>query len=619
MPPNAIRRVHGRALPALVLALAAAGICDPGRAQGPSSGPNEPGMPGKVIDSKGRSAANFLKVTQKTPQRSLSNDNFVYRADGKRLVDVLQDFAASQGVPAVTAEGLDGIVNANFNTKPELFLKSIAKAYNIIWYHDGTALYFYPGRAIESRIFRLKGFRRQELQSLLRSLDLDQERYPLRYDAAQNTLFVSGPPRLVDLVSYALEALEAGVTEGAGMTVRVFPLRFASASDRMMGETNIPGMVTTLRGLYASSGNNKSGPAGEPGLDAKQDADTNKKATAMMPQLRPGQYLSSANGRTDRSERPAPRPVAQAPDRDDVPPQFEADEGGNAVIVKGRADRMADYESLIKRLDQKPRLVELEATIIEVNSDSVDALGVNWSLRGARGSFSMGAPQTSSVLSEVNSFTLGTVISNAGRELLARVNALQGEGKARILSKPSVLGVANRTAVMREKRVASVRVAGNKEVSLFQVEAGTLLEMTPQVTYSDGANSIKLSLYIEDGSFETGSVDQIPIVKKTEIRTEAHVLEGESLLIGGITVESEQTHRSGVPGLSKLPVLGGLFRTRERQGQRTERLFLITPRLMDSGANARLRTLTAPEAPAVPAVPTPVRDVPAQSPAFAPN
>lgn len=619
MPPNAIRRVHGRALPALVLALAAAGICDPGRAQGPSSGPNEPGMPGKVIDSKGRSAANFLKVTQKTPQRSLSNDNFVYRADGKRLVDVLQDFAASQGVPAVTAEGLDGIVNANFNTKPELFLKSIAKAYNIIWYHDGTALYFYPGRAIESRIFRLKGFRRQELQNLLRSLDLDQERYPLRYDAAQNTLFVSGPPRLVDLVSYALEALEAGVTEGAGMTVRVFPLRFASASDRMMGETNIPGMVTTLRGLYTSSGNNKSGPAGEPGLDAKQEADTNKKAAAMMPQLRPGQYLSSTNGRTDRSERPAPRPVAQAPDRDDVPPQFEADEGGNAVIVKGRADRMADYESLIKRLDQKPRLVELEATIIEVNSDSVDALGVNWSLRGARGSFSMGAPQTSSVLSEVNSFTLGTVISNAGRELLARVNALQGEGKARILSKPSVLGVANRTAVMREKRVASVRVAGNKEVSLFQVEAGTLLEMTPQVTYSDGANSIKLSLYIEDGSFETGSVDQIPIVKKTEIRTEAHVLEGESLLIGGITVESEQTHRSGVPGLSKLPVLGGLFRTRERQGQRTERLFLITPRLMDSGANARLRTLTAPEAPAVPAVPTPVRDVPAQSPAFAPN
>lgn len=618
MPPDAIRRVHGRALPALVLALAAAAACEPGLAQGLSPAPNESGMPGKVIDSKGRSTASLIKVTHKTPQRSLSNENFVYRADGKRLVDVLQDFAASQGVPAVTAEGLDGIVNANFNTKPELFLKSIAKAYNIIWYHDGTALYFYPGRAIESRIFRLKGFRRQELQNLLRSLDLDQERYPLRYDAAQNTLFVSGPPRLVDLVTYALEALEAGVTEGAGSTVRVFPLRFASASDRMMGETNIPGMVTTLRGLYTPSGD-KSGPAGEAGLDAKQNADTNKKAMAITPQLRPGQYLSSVNGRTDRSERPAPRPVAQGPDRDDVPPQFEADEGGNAVIVKGRADRMADYESLIKRLDQKPRLVELEATIIEVNSDSVDALGVNWSLRGARGSFSMGAPQTSSVLSQASSFTLGTVISDAGRELLARVNALQGEGKARILSKPSVLGVANRTAVMREKRVASVRVAGNKEVSLFQVEAGTLLEMTPQVTYSDGANSIKLSLYIEDGSFEAGSVDQIPIVKKTEIRTEAHVLEGESLLIGGITVESEQTHRSGVPGLSKLPVLGGLFRTRERQGQRTERLFLITPRLMDSGANARLRTLTAPEAPAVPAVPTPVRDVPAQSPAFAPN
>ncbi len=58
----------------------------------------------------------------------------------------------------------------------------------------------------------------------------------------------------------------------------------------------------------------------------------------------------------------------------------------------GRADRMAEYESLIHRLDQKPQLVELEATIIEVNSDSVDALGVNWSLRAGTSSIATNLP-----------------------------------------------------------------------------------------------------------------------------------------------------------------------------------------------------------------------------------
>jgi type III secretion protein C len=200
-----------------------------------------------------------------------------------------------------------------------------------------------------------------------------------------------------------------------------------------------------------------------------------------------------------------------------------------------------------------------------------------------------------------NTFALGTVIADAGRELLARVNALQGEGKARVLSKPSVLGVANRAAVMREKRVATVRVAGTLEANLFQIEAGTLLEMTPQVTDTEGSD-IKLSLYIEDGSFETRVVDQVPIVKKTEIRTEAYVREGESLLIGGITVESEQVQDNNVPGLSRLPLIGGIFRSSERQTQRTERLFLITPRLL--GAGARPAAVAASTAFAAPAAPT---------------
>jgi type III secretion protein C len=174
------------------------------------------------------------------------------------------------------------------------------------------------------------------------------------------------------------------------------------------------------------------------------------------------------------------------------------------------------------------------------------------------------------------------------------------------LSKPLVLGVANRTAIMREKRIASVRVSGSRDANLFQVEAGTLLEMTPQVTAFDGINRIKLSIYIEDGNFESRSVDQIPIIKKTEIRTEAHVREGESLLIGGITVESEESLVNGVPGLSRVPIVGGAFRTTDSRTRRTERMFLITPRLPGSPYSTQPVAKTqAPASAPAPAVAAP--------------
>jgi type III secretion protein C len=290
-------------------------------------------------------------------------------------------------------------------------------------------------------------------------------------------------------------------------------------------------------------------------------------------------------------------------------PRFEADEGTNAVIVQGRAYRMREYEALIQRLDQRPVLVELQAMIIDVSEDNARSLGIDWSVQGNRGQLSVtspggGPPQTGGGqgLLGNGTYTIGTLVADAGRQLMLRINAMQGEGKARVVSKPSVLGVANRPAVMKEKRVATVRVAGNLDAKLYQIEAGTLLQVTPQVVSAGGVNQIKLSLYIEDGNFEASSVDQVPVLKKTEIRTEAHVREGESLLIGGLMVEASTDQQSGVPLLKDVPLVGGLFRWSGSRATRTERLFLITPKLV--GGSAALPPSPAPGGDLDPGAPT---------------
>lgn len=537
---------------------------------------------------------------------------FVYRAEGKRVSEVLLDFASSQGLPAVMADGIEGTVQANFDTTPDKFLDAMTRTYGVIWYHDGTALYFYPTGSVQSRLFRLKGFRREQVSELLESLQIGDRRFPLRFNSAESTLLVYGPPRHVELVGAAIESLDVGAMERNRKTVRVVPLRFASAGDRTLGQARIRGLASILTSLYS------------PGASAASTEQEAPALTEVQPdKLRALQGVMGADNRLadvlarKPQEAAGAKPAArasgstrglQSPIDDDAPPTFIADEGTNSIVILARPQRMAEYVETIHRLDVQPVLVELEATIIDVSSDSIDSLGIDWSVKGSRGSVSVTHPQSGN---STGTFNISTLWADAGRELLARVDALNAKGKARVVAKPKVLGVANRPAVMREKRVATVRVAGNLEANLFQIEAGTLLQVTPQITSvpepgGGVSDRIKLSLYIEDGNFEQTSVDNIPVVKRTEIMTEAHVGEGESLLIGGITTTSESSRLDEVQGLGRIPVLGALFRHRNDTSGRSERLFLISPRLVREPVAGTAPVVAPPPSPApAPFVPPP--------------
>ena len=161
-----------------------------------------------------------------------------------------------------------------------------------------------------------------------------------------------------------------------------------------------------------------------------------------------------------------------------------------------------------------------------------------------------------------------------------------------------MLGSVNRTATMSDKQTASVRVAGNLDANLFTIETGTTLKVTPQVvTYADH-REVHLSLTIQDGDFEGTLVDAVPVIKQTEIDTEATVREGESLLIGGISVEQQSKSDSAVPLLGRIPVLGQLFRHDENNGSKTERMFLLTPKVITADRTRGLASVPTVVAPA---------------------
>jgi type III secretion protein C len=534
----------------------------------------------------------------------LSQKTFVYKAETRKLPDVLQDFAANMELPIFIADGVDGTVNGKFHLTPSSFLDLMSSAYGLTWYFDGHGLFVYPAKASQSKVLFLRDFGAERIERLLQSLKLGDKRFPLRYDAQEKTLVVSGPPRHIELIDSMVDAIAQRGREEGRRVVRVFPLKYAAANDQTIGGATVTGMVTVLNQVYGNNGKSDAGNAaagGPPGaspmspMSAIYGANPDTSAAQAKYTDHNDKTLGAMASAFSLGSSPAERPGARTATAitpvplDDDRPVFTSDDANNAVIVMGLPHRMTIYADLIRQLDVSSDLVELEATIIDVRHDDVASIGVNWQMSNRSTTAGYDSPPALAAAAG-SVFQLTTLSGNLSRQLLLKVDALQQQGRARVIARPRVVGVTNRVASMKDTRTASVRVSGNLSTNLYSLETGTTIEVIPRKILVDGIKAIKMALSIQDGSFDTNTVDQIPIVKRTAISTEAYVGEGEGLLIGGISSEADSTSESGLPGLSRIPLFGALFRTAEDQASRRERLFLITPRVISLAQRTERRS-----------------------------
>jgi type III secretion protein C len=309
-----------------------------------------------------------------------------------------------------------------------------------------------------------------------------------------------------------------------------------------------------------------------------------------------------------------------------------ADARINAVIVRDAPERMAMYARLIESLDIDVPLIEIEASVIDVSDDKSEQLGIDWRAHGNRfdvssspnGLAGTGAPPTNlanDLLRSANPVSagaglVGTLIFGSDRSyFLARLNALADKGDARTVSKPRVLTIDNSEAVLQSTSEFFVRVAGERQVDLFNVSLGLTMRVTPTLVEDNQGRRIKMIVRIEDGNTNGGRlVDQIPVVNRNSISTQAVVGDGQSLLIGGYVIEENSGGKNGVPGLSEVPVLGWLFGQKTSKVRRVERMFMLTPRVVTLSD----LTKTPTSAPAPAAAPTSI-NTPAAAPIATPS
>ena len=538
------------------------------------------------------------------------NAPFQYFARQFPLARVLGDFASAFGLKLQLSPAVGGQLNGNYSAAtPTQFLDTLAASDGLSWYYQGGVLYVDRASESTSRTLHVGRDEIGTLRAALGSLGIFDARFGWGEFPDRGIVIVSGPPAYVRLVSSTVD--ELGLGPASGEEMRVFALKHARAEDRAFTyrdqQVNTPGVASILRGLMGGG----AGALGTTTLATAPGAATVAAGTALSGAGASRRADADAAGTPAAGPSPAldigPKPAAGAGRRVII----EADQRLNAVIVRDAPERMAAYESLIRQLDVPTLQIEIEATIVDVNTDKVDQLGINWAGRKAGVTAGFGDVNadpigTTLTLASGTSINQASLLANTAGFFLSQVNALASRGEARILGRPSVLTVDNLVAVLDLSETFYVRTTGERVAQLTPISTGTLLKVTPRIIEEGGKRMVQLVVDIEDGSVQReaqSQVDALPTVLQSNISTQAVIMEDDSLLIAGYTLVSDSSKRDKVPLLGDLPGIGALFRTDAQNRTRRERMFLIRPRIVQNPASPSLANLAPRPPPVIPPAP----------------
>ena len=470
----------------------------------------------------------------------------------------LDTFAVAQGLSVVMSDLVAGRFSGDFkDVPPGDFLDRIATTHNLMWYYDGAALYVYGAGEITTMLADLKYMKAGEVRQMLAELGVEDRRFPLKTTSNDELVMVSGPPRYVTLVAEMIakaDSLREKRTFNE-IEARIFPLVYTWADDVSFSVSS-PESSLQLRGVARMLQDIMSG-GGPEGV--REAALTNE--------------ISSIDMAKMSSYRPVIRP----------------DNRLNAVIVRDVVSRMPMYEKLIRQLDVPQKLVEIDITVVELSKK--DAL--DWQLSLAfntrHGHSDIGAGQNAANLFSPEALA-GKGLAGAlthvhsAYALASSITALREKGKARSISRTALLTVNNLAAEMSDSQSYHAKVVGTEVASLEEVSAGTRLQIKPRILPSIATNvpdQVWLSLELDDGGFESITVDAMPMKRSSTLTTQTTVFVDESILLAGYLRDIEEDAGWGIPYLRDIPWIGWIFGGKSTRTETVQRMFVVTPHIVD--------------------------------------
>jgi len=487
-------------------------------------------------------------------------ERYTMTARSMPVRQALDTFAVAQGVAVVMSESVTGVFSGNFCEIPSTeFLDRVCTMHNLTWYYDGTTVYVYAAGEIRTMLVDLRYMKAGEVCALLRELGVEDARFPIKTASNDELIMVSGPPRYVALVAELIARADKlrELRTFNEVEVRLFPLQntwadnvsFTSGSPE--SSVTIRGVAQLLEEIMVSAG-----------VRVREDTNRTDRATAQESVL--GAF------------QPVIRPENRL----------------NAVLVRDVTTRMPQYDRIIRQLDTPQKLVEIGVTTLEMSKE--DALDWQLSFKAEgnhRGEMTGAAGQNAGNLFDPSSLGgqgLAGAFTYLGKDVnvSASLSALRTRGKARNISRTSILTLNNMAASLSDTQSYYAKVVGTEVATLEEVSAGTTLQIKPRIVeppagVTNQPPQIWLSMRLEDGGFETISVDSMPMTRRSSLETQAALPENESILLAGYFRDIRESAGWGIPYLRDIPFIGWVFGGSSHNNSTVQRLFILTPHVVD--------------------------------------
>lgn len=300
----------------------------------------------------------------------------------------------------------------------------------------------------------------------------------------------------------------------------------------------------------------------------------------------------SVTGSED-NERPAPVAASEPEppqETDRNGPRIVPNEENNSLLIYANGEEYEFIREALERLDQPVAQVLIEATLAEVTLTDDFRFGVNFA--GANSDLSL--INTGASNGSAAPIFPGFSFSIIGSTAEAVLNTLQSRTQVRVLSAPKLMVLNNQPATLQvgdqvpivTQQAQSVAAPGAPIVNTVELrDTGVILNVTPRVNDS-GTIILDISQEVSDVTETTTSGINSPTIQQRRITSTVATRSGQLVALGGLIRESTTRRRSGVPGLSQIPIIGGLFGSQGTSGGRTELIILLTPTVIRAPQDA---------------------------------
>ena len=270
------------------------------------------------------------------------------------------------------------------------------------------------------------------------------------------------------------------------------------------------------------------------------------------------------------------------------------DDLNNSVVIYAPPAEFRKIEAVLKRLDTPATQVLIEATIVEVTLTDELQYGLEWFFNDKQRDGLTGTGQLNlNPLGAIRALQPGLsyTLTNTAGQVRAVLNALADRSLIRVISSPSLMVLDNHPAsisVGDQQPVSTsltVTDGGTQISSIEYKDTGVMLNVTPSVNSGD-----VVSMSIDQAVTDVGAIDPATGQRaflQRQVTSHVAVKSGEALVLGGLIRDSSTSGSSGIPILSRLPIVGALFGNKTQNGQRTELLVVITPRVIRTPRDAR--------------------------------